>query len=380
MRRRDLLARGNGIALALALLPRAARAQIEGLVRELEREIPELLTKTRVPGISIALIQDSKTVWHRGFGFRDATSRIPVDNGTLFEAASMSKPVFAYVVLKLCERGVLDLDTPLTKYTPVKLLEGDARLEQITARHVLSHTSGFQNWRSRKEPLKIHFTPGEQYLYSGEGYHYLQSVVTRLTGHVNSKACGQYEGGVEVCATDFDAHMKANLLQPFGMSSSGYVWTDAIGKRMARSHDAQGRPLQNKRSTAVDVARYGSAGALLTTAAEYAKFLIEVIDPKASDRFRLGRASLREMLRPHAKVTDGDGYSVSWGLGWRIARTKDGELVSHGGDNTGFHSLAEVCVAKKSGYVIMTNGDNGTELLKHLAPSVSRRLYALRGN
>ena len=363
--------------------PPAAISSVDAsnqLIADLERLIPAWMADAALPGLALAVIRDARVVWQGAFGVADRESGDPIGDDTVFEVGSMSKPVFAYVVLKLCERGVLDLDTPLTKYTPVKLLEGDARLEQITARHVLSHTSGFQNWRSRKEPLKIHFTPGEQYLYSGEGYHYLQSVVTRLTGHVNSKACGQYEGGVEVCATDFDAHMKANLLQPFGMSSSGYVWTDAIGKRMARSHDAQGRPLQNKRSTAVDVARYGSAGALLTTAAEYAKFLIEVIDPKASDRFRLGRASLREMLRPHAKVTDGDGYSVSWGLGWRIARTKDGELVSHGGDNTGFHSLAEVCVAKKSGYVIMTNGDNGTELLKQLAPSVSRRLYALRGN
>ena len=141
----------------------------------------------------------------------------------MFAAQSTSKPVFAYAVLKLCEKGVLNLDSPLTKYTPERVLAGDARLDLITARHVLSHTSGFQNWRSGTEPLEIHFAPGECWLYSGEGYSYLQSVVTHLTGHVTVNACGNYEAGVKVCATNINKYIKANLLVPFGMSSSGYV-------------------------------------------------------------------------------------------------------------------------------------------------------------
>ena len=134
-----------------------------------------------LPGLSIAIIKDGKLGWRRGFGIKNSASKEPVDNATVFEAGSMGKPVFAYAVMKLCERGVINLDTPLTKYTSERFLEGDPRLELITARHVLSHTSGFQNWRSDKEPLKIHFTPGEKYLYSGEGYSYLQSVVTQVT-------------------------------------------------------------------------------------------------------------------------------------------------------------------------------------------------------
>lgn len=137
--------------------------------------------------------------------------------------------------------------------------------------------------------------------------------------------------------------------------------------------------MDNKKSTATDVARYGSAGALLATATDYAKFLIEVIDPKASDAFRLSKASLTEMLRPQVRVADGDGYSISWALGWRIAHTVNGDFVSHGGDNTGFHSTAEVSLKDKSGFVILTNGDNGVDLLKKLAPDISRRLHALSG-
>src|SRR5262249_7490174 len=161
-------------------------------------------------------IKDAKLVWRRAFGIKDRASKKPVDDHTMFEAASIGKPVFAYAVMKLCEKGVMNLDTPLTKYTSERFLEGDPRLDLITARHVLSHTSCFQDWRSEKEPLKIHFTPGEEYLYSGEGYSYLQSVVAHVTGQ------------------PMDPFMRQNLFVPFGMASSVYVWNEICEKRMAR--------------------------------------------------------------------------------------------------------------------------------------------------
>ena len=190
MRRREFLVQSS-----FPLLPVVARAQAnqisakskgnapwETLIVDLEKQVPNLMEEAMVPGLSIAIVQDAKLRWGRGFGVKDSESKKPVDNETVFEAASMSKPVFAYAVMKSCEKGVMDLDTPLTKYTSERFLEGDPRLERITARHVLSHTSGFQNWRSEEKPLKIHFAPGEKFLYSGEGYSYLQSVVAHVTG------------------------------------------------------------------------------------------------------------------------------------------------------------------------------------------------------
>ncbi len=388
MRRRDFLVGSSRAALGFCLLPVAAPARgnqksaelkdgtaWRTLIAELEKQIPKLMEEVMVPGLSIAIIKDAKLRWRRGFGVKDSASKKPVDNDTVFEAASMSKPVFAYAVMKLCEKGIMDLDTPLTKYTSELFVEGDPRLELITARQVLSHTSGFQNWRSEKEPLKIHFTPGEKYLYSGEGYSYLQSVVTHLTGQVNLKACATYGAGLEVCATDIDPHMKRNLFVPFGMASSGYVWNDMFEKRMARPHDEKGKPFDNQKGTATSVARYGSSGALLTTPADYAKFVIEIIDPKESDAFRLKKDSLEEMLRPQVKVVENDEYSISWALGWRLAHTKNDDVINHGGDNKGFHCFSEASVERKSGFVIMTNGENGAELLKKLAPAVARRLH-----
>ena len=357
MRRKEFLVESSLAALGFSLLPLVAPAQgnqksaelkngvpSETLIADFEKLIPKLMEEAIVPGLSIALIKDARVFWRRGFGVKDSESKEPVDNDTVFEAASVSKTVFAYAVMKLCEKGVIGLDTPLTKYSPKPFLEGDPRLELITARHVLSHTSGFQNWRSDKEPLKIHFTPGEKHMYSGEGYSYLQSVVTHVT------------------AQPIEPYMKANLLVPFGMAASGYAWNDTFEKRMARPHDKNGKPFDNNKPTATHVARYAAAGELRTTPTDYAKFLIEVIDPKKSDAFRLNEKSRKEMLRPQVRVND----SSSWALGWQIQHTDKGDLITHGGDNKGFHAFVGASVERKSGFVIMTNSDNGTQVIMKL--------------
>jgi CubicO group peptidase (beta-lactamase class C family) len=234
--RREFLSESHQAALAFPVLSLAVRSQgsrvasgPNALIADLEEQIPKLMADAGVPGISIAIVQDAKLLWHRGFGVRDSESKALFDNDTVFEVASLSKPVFAYAVMKLCEKGVMDLDRPLTKYTPERFLPDDPRLDLITARHCLSHTSGFPNWRSDEEPLKLLFTPGEKWSYSGEGYSYLQSVVTHLTG------------------TDTATYIKRNLLTPFRMTSSGYLWSDTMEKRMVRGHDPEGKPLERRR-------------------------------------------------------------------------------------------------------------------------------------
>lgn len=359
MRRREFLIDSSRATLTLSLLPLAGWSQgiqkpLESndgapwgtLISDLEKQIPKLMEDNRVPGLSIAIIEEGKLRWRRGFGVKDSASKEPVDNDTVFGAGSMGKPVFAYAVMKLCERGVIDLDTPLTKYTSERFLKGDPRLELITARHALSHTSGFQNWRSDKEPLKIHFAPGEKFLYSGEGYSYLQSVVTRLANQ------------------PIDPYMRANVFVPFGMASSGYAWNDTFEKHAARPHDRDEKSFDNKKPTETDLARYGAAGELRTTPTDYAKFLLEVVEPKESDTFRLTKKSLKEMLRPQVKVSD--EYSSSWALGWQIQQSEKGTLIMHGGDNQGFHGFAAAAADGKFGYVMMTNGENGPDVLKKL--------------
>jgi CubicO group peptidase (beta-lactamase class C family) len=254
---------------------------------------------------------------------------------------------------------------------------GDPRIELITARHVLSHTSGFQNWRSGREPLRIHFRPGERWLYSGEGYYYLQSVLTQLTGHADPTTCGKYEGDLRVCATDIDEYLESHLLHPFGMTSSGYVWNTLFEARATRTHDAAGTPLPPRRPTAVDAARYASSGGLWTTPADYARFLIAIIRPKQADSFRLKKEMIEEMVRTVVKVPD-DSRGSSWALGWQVFQAECGTVLAHGGDGAGSHALAYASREHESGLVIMTNGAAGWKLLSKLTQgtAVDRLLTA----
>jgi CubicO group peptidase (beta-lactamase class C family) len=115
----------------------------------------------------MALVADAKLWWLGAFGVKDFDSKT-LEHDTIFEVGSVSKTVFAYLVMKLCEKGVLSLDTPLTSHTPDRIIKDDPRLDLVTTRRVLSHTTGLQNWRSKEEPLAIHFTPGERWSYSRE--------------------------------------------------------------------------------------------------------------------------------------------------------------------------------------------------------------------
>ena len=373
MRRRTFLVSSCRASIGLSLLSivgyaqdrdlnlqRAAAGDWEFWIADLEDQIHGLMGRVSVPGLSITVIRDAKLAWQGEFGFRNNESRVPVDSDTVFEAQSMSKPVFAYVVMKLCEKGTLDLDEPLINYTPIDgletpltdhspevLLKDDPRLALITARHILSHTAGFQNWRTEEEPLRIHFEPGEQFLYSGEGYSYLQSIVTFLAGQ------------------SIEPYMQANLFHPFEMTSSGYIWNDLFESRAALPHDSDGRPLDKFKPTEETVARYAAAGNLHTTATDYAKFLIEIIDPKPSDDFHLNRDSLAEMVRPHVAIPD-DTYPSSWALGWEIQHAETGDLISHYGDNRGFHSFAVASLERGTGVVMMTNGENGAGVIDSL--------------
>jgi CubicO group peptidase (beta-lactamase class C family) len=333
--------------------------------KELTRVIPILLEQTKTPGLSMALVRDGRLFWRGAFGVKSATNKIPVDHNTSFEAASVSKTLFAYVVMKLCENGTLALDTPLTKYAADLFPSEDARFSKITARHVLCHATGFSDWRSRQEPLKCRFEPGTQFEYSGEGYFYLQTVVSRLIGHVNTSQCAKFEMDFEVCATDISTTLKNRALNPFGMGHSGYVWTERWAENFAEPHDPEGNALKKAHPLPTDAARYASAGGLNTTTTDYAKFLAAVLDPKPANDFRLGKASIAEMLRPQIKlpangrIDDAD----SWGLGWAIRERNAGNLILHSGGQRGFRSMTIGSPRTRSGFVILTNGDNGGNII-----------------
>ena len=330
-------------------------------VAALEERIKQSMKTMGVPGASVALIRNARVAWKKGFGVRDRSTGLPVQDDTVFSAQSMSKPVFAYRVMKLCEQGVLDIDAPLTRYTRDVFVENDPRLNEITARRVLSHTAGLPNWRSKKEPLLIAFAPGTKWSYSGEGYYYLQSVVTSLTGRTDETQCGLFEMDYRVCATNFGEYMETNLLRPFGMTRSGYVWTSVMQRDAARPHDKAGQPLPQSGSTALSVARYGSSGSLMTTAGDYAAFLVEVMQSKPADAFRLQQTTRREMLRPHIEARS--PIKASWALGWQVWHLDGGDVIVHGGDSNGWHCQSALSPDRQTGFVVLTNGEGGYAMI-----------------
>src|SRR6184192_2249052 len=129
-----------------------------------------------VPGLAMGIVRDGKIVGTTAEGVRNTASAVPVDDDTVFEAASLTKPVFAYAVLQLIDAGVLSLNDTLSAYVP-EYLPDDPRATTITVRSVLSHTTGLPNWRNESNPLRTYFAPGARFSYSGEGFVWLQRVV-----------------------------------------------------------------------------------------------------------------------------------------------------------------------------------------------------------
>ena len=321
-------------------------------IEALERRVPELMKQADIPGLSMAVIRNGKTYWLREFGLRNTGSNSPVTADTVFEAASLSKPVFAYGVLQLVDKGKLDLDAPLSKYLPKPYIDGDPRIHQITARFVLSHRTGFRNWRGDGNPLRIYFTPGERFSYSGEGYVYLQKVVEQITGK------------------PLNTYMAEAVFTPLGMTSSSYVWRADYDDRAATGHDADAQPRDKFKPKEPN-----AAASLHTTARDYAIFLDALLNRKG-----LRPQTLHEMEKPQIAVNpectnctdrtpDELSKSVFWGLGIGIQQTADGESLWHWGDNGNFKCYMVIYPKQKVGLVYFANSENGLSVASELIRS-----------
>jgi CubicO group peptidase (beta-lactamase class C family) len=342
------LAYGVPVSCLLLLMITGTAADFSRTVAGLERELPGLMKEGEIPGLAAALVWEGKLVWHRGFGVANAATNEPVRENTVFEAASLSKPVFAYAVLKLVDSGRLDLDKPLTEYLPGEYDVGpDPRLKQMTARHVLSHRTGFPNWR--RGSLKIHFTPGERFSYSGEGYVYLSKVIERITGEP---------------LNDF---VKRTVFQPLGMTGSSYLWLDEFNTLAVTRHNEFGKPAgQNKSPSA------NAAASLQTTARDFGLFIQAMLAGTGL------KPTTRElMLTPQVRVdesgtntTSGPGShpspDLAWGLGWGLQTTAEGISFWHWGDNGDSKAYVVAFERTKSGLVVFTNSANGLSIMTEL--------------
>jgi CubicO group peptidase (beta-lactamase class C family) len=227
------------------------------------------------------------------------------------------------------DRGVLDLDTPLYTYLPYEDISHDDRYKLITARMVLTHRTGFPNWRTGK--LEIKFTPGTEVSYSGEGFVYLGKVLEKLTG----------KKLVELC--------REEVFAPLEVANASLVWTDDVARLTASGHGGSS-PMRKWKPSEPNV-----AASLHVDAHNYAKFLIAVLQGRG-----LSESTSKDMLRSQVKVPDQPGNS--WGLGIAIEETPNGTNYGHGGRNTGFTSHSLMYKDQGIGYVFLVNNDDASKI------------------
>jgi CubicO group peptidase (beta-lactamase class C family) len=317
------------------------------LVAGLTQKIPSLMQQANIPGLSLAVIREGQVLWHGSFGVKNVTTREPVNPETIFEAASLTKPLFAYAVLKLVEDGTLTLDAPLIGYVPEKLIEEKLldhplrlegfqveRFRKVTARQVLSHSSGLPHGE-RGKPYPIFFEPGDKYKYSAGGYYYLQLVVE----HLKNKPLEQI--------------IQELVLDPLEMKRSSMVWKEGYESRAAVGHDLLGETTGEFRKRT----RAHAAATLYTTAEDYARFVVAVLNDAG-----LKVSTITEMLTPQVKVDD----RVYWSLGFGIQRNPAGECFWQWGDYGIFRNYIVAFKREKIGVVYLTNSFNGLSIGEEL--------------
>ena len=396
--RRTLLASGLGLATA-ALLPRRAgpAPRIDPDADWIPSEdfladLPRQMRALGVPGIGIAVVEAGKLAWSRGFGLANAERGTPIGEDSVFEAASLSKPVFAYVVLQLVDAGKLELDKPLVGYRRPDYLGASPWIERITVRDVLRHSTGLPDWRKdpAHEKLVPAAAPGTRIDYSGEAFVWLQLVVEAITGE------------------SLQQTMQRMLFAPAGMRDSNYGWDAALAKRSVYGHrapgDAQpGLPPQGLREAwdaALPVAeqwgkplsdwRYADAQRALPLAQAHAK---PGVVNWPSDILANAAASLRCTVRDYArfmalmvhadpapwelrpetrsvmlsKQIDVPGRWTDKGLGWNLEATARGPVFYHSGSNAGiFKTFALGDAARRRALVVMTNAADGNLLYRRV--------------
>ena len=323
------------------------KQDIRTIINGLDTSIPALMEKARVPGLQIALVRDGKIVWQKGFGVKNINGHDPVTTDTIFEAASFTKPFFAYVVMKLVEENVLDLDTPLIKYLPREGIEQNMGhsldepgfhkewFEKITARHVLSHSSGLPHGEGGR-PYPIFFAPGSKYKYSADGYVYLQKTIEYLKGE------------------KLDVIMKKYVLDPLGMTHSCMVWREDYEKTAANGHGYFGKPEAFRKRTEAN-----SAASLYTTAGDYTRFVCAVMAGEG-----LKKETLDLMLTPQIDVDKDKG--LAWSLGFGLQTDSNGKAFWQWGDYGIFRNYIIAYPQQRLAVVYLTNSFYGLSICQEI--------------
>ena len=332
---------------------------------QIDASVKHWMEVAQVPGAGIAVFNNGKIVYLKAYGIRDQQKR-PLTPDSVMTAASLSKAAFATTIMQLVHERVIDLDKPVYQYLPKPLpeydaykdLAGDDRYQQITMRMLLDHTAGFPNWRwlMDDKKLRIYFTPGSRFAYSGEGIELAQFVVETVT----KKSVNQL--------------MHEFIFQPMGMTRTSMVSEDRFENDHAERFDEQDKSLGPKRRPIAS-----AAGSMQTTLRDYAQFVQGVLSgaiPHKEER--------QIMLSPQIEInskhefpslsdettTANRATHLAYGLGWGLYFTPYGEAFFKEGNDEGWRHYVVGFDRLKSGMLIMTNSSNGEDLYSGLLEEI----------
>jgi CubicO group peptidase (beta-lactamase class C family) len=335
---------------------------------EKHHTLTDSMAKYNVQGVSIALIHDGKLAWAQGFGVKTAGSNDAVTSNTLFQAASISKPVSATAMLKLVEQGKLSLDAPINTFLKTwQLPDNDfTKTEPVTLRRVVSHSAGLnvhgfpgyasdakvptvQQILDGKAPantkaVRVERTPGSTWKYSGGGTTIMQLAMMETTGEA------------------FPVLMRRLVLDPIGMQNSAFEQPLSKAKQdlAAAGHDDQGKMIAGRWHTYPELAAAG----LWTTPTDLTKWAIEIAEARAGKSTKtLSQKMATEMLTEQKAPS---------GLGPALGNSGDTMYFQHGGSNQGYSCFVVYFPALGRGAAIMTNGDAGSMVYQQLLMALAK--------
>lgn len=299
-------------------------------------EIEKWLKENKVPTLGIGVIENGKLKQVKVFG--EITKGVSAPYNTIFNVASLTKPVTAIVALKLVSLGKWNLDEPVYKYWTDADLANDPRNKKLTTRLILSHQTGFPNWRwmTDSKKLNFEFEPGTKYQYSGEGMEYLRKALEK-----------KFNKSLQQLASEL-------IFQPTMMTDTRYVWDKNIDtSRLAIGYDKNGNKYETVKNTIPN-----AADDLLTTIEDYGNFLVSVMNSDG-----LTQKVFDEMISKQVASTKGKHF----GLGFEIYDLGNGEFaLSHSGADNGVQTLFVIFPQTKKGLLIFTNSDTGVGVYENL--------------
>lgn len=316
--------------------------------KEFDEQIEMILSRTEVPGVSLAIIENHEVVYAKGYGKKDLESGLNVNDSTLFQLCSLSKIYLLHAAMQLVDDGILNLDTPAYKVLPHVRLTHDNRYKSITPRMILNHTSGIENWQSHNDPevLEIRSDPGKSFVYSGEGYNYIAEIIAELIG------------------TPYEEYIREFVLQPLDLTSRTAYFTDSLSENQnyAIGHTISGKPLVKIRAS-----QLLPSSTLLNDAASFARMTISLfsedyLSPKSISYIQSKEVDLASM----------GSMKWYWGNGLAVSEDPTEKILHFGGSNSGFKSYIAYSPKTGKGFVYLTNADIGDVFAERLNSLVTK--------